>query len=98
MFWALVSYVLETRTVGDTTHEGRSHIPPLQAYHHRAMPSSSHTKYISNVKTSMTFTTKLTNNIAASTMEMNSNQNRQLPHIFQPTSSDEVFEKYGIVM
>ena len=98
MFWALVLYALETRTVGDTTHEGRSHIPPLQAYHHRAMRSSSQTKYISNGKTGMTFTKKQTNNIIASTMEMNRNQNRPLPHISQPTSSDVVFEKYGIVI
>jgi hypothetical protein len=89
---------LKIRTVGETTHEGRSHIPPLQAYHHRAMRSSSHTKYISNGNTGMTFTKKPIKNKTASTMEMNRNQNRPIPHISQPTSSDKIFEKYGIVM
>jgi hypothetical protein len=62
------------------------------------MRSSSHTKYISNGKAGMTFNNKLTNNITASTLGMNHNQNCPLPHTSQPTSSDEVFEKYGTVM
>jgi hypothetical protein len=62
------------------------------------MRSSSHTKYISNGKIGTTFTNKQTNNVTASTLEMKHNQHRPLPYISQPTPSDEVFEKYGIVM